>query len=597
MYKKVNEELNDESINTETKDSENKEKLEINTQKNKDNDISQDSVLTSRKKKNNRFKNKSRENNKIEPNIDPALAKKNTKRFAKSQFNDDIEEVVANGVRQPKQNKQTASHNIKKEPLKIKETPIVDENDKDKLIIAKNKKTDTFIYLPTKHRIANLMVLGLASSGKTSSILPLLLNQDLKNKNVGCTIFASDEDMVFKLYSLAKHYKRQVLLIKPSTNIHVLNEFLWMKDYDYEYIKNNIVDFEDAILKKKIVIIDMEYFKYRKNSKEAIIKLLSQYQVEMYNAKQSEMNNRGNKKTPSNYLYVDDAELYIKELIPILESGKSYNVSTTIFLKNRDLLIQNGVDYRPFIESNIRNYILMNGLGLNDIKYFSEKYEKPIHEIIGRKNGEIMYEILDESNSLAIGQGTIYQIDIKILDTIEQKAKKVKKQKIKFCKKIEKISNNIVFNKPINENNKDNINNKDIFTIINDAQEPYSDLPDNYKELDTSEKMHDNLLTEKFLDDMENSETEETFNFDESMENSEMNSIESSNNENKIETKNNALENLTEDEKAELDEINKKYPKVNLVEPNDNKKDISEIMESIMNSRHYLDPDEMDFND
>lgn len=564
--------------------------------KDKDSFENKEQLISQNKKQNrkfNKFKDKNgsglKSDTDIEPQIDPELAKKNTKRFTNNQNNNDENDIVAQNVRNYKNKKQdkpiqpNQSNQLNQSKTKkIKETPIVSNTDKDKLMIAKNKNTNNFIYLPTKHRKANLMVLGLTSSGKTSAVLPLLANQDFKNKEVGCTLFVSDEEMVFKLYALARYYKRQVILVKPSTEIRVLNEFLWMKDYDYKYIKNNIVDFEDAILKRKIVIVDMEYFKYRENSKEAVVKLLSQYQVEMYNAKQQEANRR-NKKTPTNYLYVDDSDLYIRELIPILELGKSYNVNTTIFLKNRDLLLQDGYDYRPIIESNIRNYIIMNGVGLNDAKYFGEKYNKSINDIIGRKNGEILYEILDESNSLAIGQAIIYQIDIKILQDLDKRAPKLKKQKINYCKKMEKLANGIIFRDNFTKediSNDDIPENSDIYSMIQSSPDPFSKMPDNYQE-----NLNKSMSYAEDMDLDDNSDKEVISELDQF--------IQVDNDEAKEKT---IIDELNPDEQKTFDEINKKYKDIDIIKPSENKKDISAVMESVMNKRHYLDPEKIDFN-
>lgn len=98
---------------------------------------------------------------------------------------------------------------IKEEkPEKSTKEKKVDDN---KLIIGLNDKGKE-LFIPEKSRFLNTLVLGTKGTGKTTSVLPMFVEQDLKRKNAGVTIICSTKEMSYNLYSLAKKYKRKILL-------------------------------------------------------------------------------------------------------------------------------------------------------------------------------------------------------------------------------------------------------------------------------------------------------------------------------------------------------------------------------------------------
>lgn len=367
----------------------------------------------------------------------------------------------------PKQKKDTPNARQNKKPqnkLFIKEIPSADKDDQNKLIIG--KKSEMNIYIPTKSRLSNLMVFGIKSSGKTDTVLTMLANQDMANKNIGATFFVNDESTAFQLFALAKAYKRKVEIIKPSTEIEVLNSFLWKEDFNYEYMNNEIVDFEAAISKKKIIIIDMEYLRYKNYAVIATKKLIKQFQIAMIN-----INSLKRGKSPIHYLYVDNSATYIKELADILTYSKSMNVGVTLLAQSREEFADvNDKNYKLLIDSNIRNYILMNAITIDDAKYFVDKFTNryDISHLMNRPEGQIIYEIVDSLNVRAVGLCTVAQINDSFRKELEVKAKRFKTSKLKYLKKAEHVGK-----APKKEYKSHEPKNFDIFSTVLNATEPY----------------------------------------------------------------------------------------------------------------------------
>lgn len=253
------------------------------------------------------------------------------------------------------------------------------------------------IFIPKQSRFLNTLVLGTKGSGKTTSLLPMFLEQDFNNKDCGATIIVSKNEIAYTLYALAKQYKRDVVILKPSISNEISNKFLWTNNYDYDYINEYIINYKEAVKKKKIVIIDMEILKHKNDGLRAVAMLLLQLQLDM---QETDITLK-----KEHYLYIDDANYYLPFLEFLLSYGDNYNIGLTLFMKSRKQLIKNGKDYSTLIDSNVRNVLLLNSLEKNDITYYKDRiYEyKQLTTFYNRNIYEILYEIVDNKGKRKCG--------------------------------------------------------------------------------------------------------------------------------------------------------------------------------------------------
>lgn len=345
--------------------------------------------------------------------------------------------------------------------------PTVSNNSRFTQILAKSdKKRD--IYIPEKSRYLNTIVVGNKNSGKTMRLLPIMAKQDIENKDCGATFVVGKKDIAYMLYAMAKKHKRKVYLLKPSTHVETANSLLWIDKYDYDYINDNVIDYKEVIKKKSIVIIDMEYIKYKNNSIRATAMLLLQLQLDMQEV------DKTLRKT--HFVYIDDAQFYLPYIETILMSGDEFNIGTTLFLQSRNQLKQKDKNYTSVIDNNIRSIILMNGLTMSDIEYYQKQfYEHNINLLINRKQGQIIYETIDSTNTRRNGFAEIIDLNEEYLNEMREKAIKIRKKMTKQKRKIEK---NIESNASI----------KTITSIIAEAKRGESMKNNNiYKETSSSE--------------------------------------------------------------------------------------------------------------
>lgn len=308
--------------------------------------------------------------------------------------------------------------------------PTVSNDSRFTQILAKSdKKRD--IYIPEKSRYLNTLVVGNKNSGKTMKILPIMAKQDIENKDCGATFVVGKKDVAYMLYAMAKKHKRKVYLLKPSTHVETANSLLWIDKYDYDYINDNVIDYKEVIKKKSIVIIDMEYIKYKNNSIRATALLLLQLQLDMQEV------DKTLRKT--HFVYIDDAQFYLPYIETFLMSGDEFNIGTTLFLQSRNQLKQKDKNYTSLIDNNIRSIILMNGLTMSDIEYYQRQfYEHNINLLINRKENQIIYETIDSTNTRRNGFAEIIDLNEEYLNEMREKAIKVRKKMMKQKRKIEK---------------------------------------------------------------------------------------------------------------------------------------------------------------
>lgn len=286
------------------------------------------------------------------------------------------------------------------------------------------------IHVTEKSRQLNTLVLGIKGTGKSENVLPSFAKQDFTADEAGCTFIVGTKDMAYTLYALAKlsgKKKKDIIMLKPSVNM-VVNSLFDMNEYDYDKIAG-LIDFKEAIRKKKVVIIDMEWEKYRNYAIKATAMLMIQLQMDMQDTKCTS-------KKPHN-IYIDDAYLYLPFIELFLVASKSYNLSVTLLMQSRRQFTQGGVDYSTLIDNNVRNLILMNGITYEDAEFYRKSliftkmfskndsskmetfikynndiievkelsngflisYNFNIREMLNRKAGMIIADIIDKNSS------------------------------------------------------------------------------------------------------------------------------------------------------------------------------------------------------
>lgn len=346
-----------------------------------------------------------------------------TKSFSESKLSNDLNSG------NKKNNKQ--KDNVVKETKPVNENLFKDDDEEDeinKIVIGLNDKKKK-IFIPESSRYFNTLVLGTKATGKTAGVLPLLVEQDLKNKDYGCTIVVSKNEMAYNLYALAKQYKRDVIILKPSINNEIANKFLWRNDYNYDYINENIINYKEAIKKRQIVIIDMEILKHKSDGLKAVAMLLLQLQLDMQETDITQ-------KKP-HFLYVDDGQYYLPFLENLFTFSDNYNLGITLFLQSRAQLTKNNKDYSYMIDNNIRNLLILNSLDKQDVDYYKERlYEyKASNLFYNRELTEICYETIDLTNKRKCGIAdykNIFEID---WEALNNKAKTFRNKLLKDKRK------------------------------------------------------------------------------------------------------------------------------------------------------------------
>lgn len=304
---------------------------------------------------------------------------------------------------------------MEQEKLETKKTEPVD----NRLIIGLNDKNKE-IFIHEKSRYFNTLVLGTKGTGKTVTVLPMLVEQDLKRKNAGVTIIVSSKEMAYSMYSLAKQYKRKVNLLKPSVNNEISNKFLWMQEYNYDYINENIINYKDAIRKKEVVIIDMELLKYKGDGLKTLAMLLLQLRLDI---QETDITQR----TP-HFLYADDAHNYLKFLEDLMVYSDSYNLGITLFAQSREQFLTPNKDYRPILDTNVRNTLLLSNISVTDYPFYKQKfYDKNSEtDFFSREPNTFLYEMINVAGNRMSGV-----VRFKKMITIDFEALAVKSKKIR----------------------------------------------------------------------------------------------------------------------------------------------------------------------
>lgn len=355
------------------------------------------------------------------------------------------------------------------------------------------------IHLTEKSRQLNTLVLGVKGTGKSNNVLPSFAKQDFTANDAGCTFIVGTKDMAYTLYALAKlsgKKKKDIIMLKPSANMGVISLFD-MNEYDYDKVKE-LIDFKEAIRKKKVVIIDMEWEKYRNYAIKATAMLMIQLQMDMQDTKSTS-------KKPHN-IYIDDAYLYLPFIELFLVASKSYNLSITLFMQSRRQFNQGGIDYSSLIDNNVRNLILMNGITYEDAEFYRKslifnkmfskndsnkmeaflRYNKDIievkelsngflisynfnaREMLDRKAGMIIADIIDKNTSRITKCCTLAVLSDKTMEDVRKLAIKTRKDMHKELgkPKIDKIEH--ISLQKLNEEEKCTVS--DVDTMISSTE-------------------------------------------------------------------------------------------------------------------------------
>lgn len=321
----------------------------------------------------------------------------------------------------------------------------------DKLVIGiKDKKS---VFIPQESRYLNTIVLGTKGTGKTTKILPMLVEQDFKVKKRGVTIITTKHEMAYNLYALAKLHDREkdIVTLKPSINNEISTKFIWEKEYNYDYINEFIINYKEVIKKGKIVIIDMELLKHKSDGLRAIAMLLLQLQLD---CQETDITQK-----KAHFIYIDDAFYYLPFLEYLLSFSDEYNLGLTLFFQSRNQFNTGKKDYTSLIDNNVRNTILLNSLTKEDVEYYSNRIyeEKGINNFVNRQSTSMMYEIIDSQYMRKAGT-VDYRDSINWKDIIED-AKKVRAKLLKKKRKeVEKkllTSIKIKYNEPIESENQE----------------------------------------------------------------------------------------------------------------------------------------------
>ena len=316
--------------------------------------------------------------------------------------------------------KQDITEEQKKQPKKIEDNRlIIGENDKGKEL-----------FIPEKSRFLNTLVLGTKGTGKTTGVLPMFVEQDLKRKNAGVTVITSSKEMSYNIYSLAKKYKRKIHFLKPSINNEITNKFLWTPTYSYDYINEYIINYKEAIKKKEVVIIDMEVLKYKGDALRSVAMLLLQLRLDI---QETDVTQRCH-----HFLHVDDAQYYLKFLEDLLLCSDTYNLGITLYMQSRKQLITKNHDYDSLVTNNVRNNLLLNNISTEDYEYYSKKfYEKASYnDFYNRELKTMLYETVDNMGVRRIGVSKFKKFLICDWEELESNSKRIRAKLLKEKRKM-----------------------------------------------------------------------------------------------------------------------------------------------------------------
>lgn len=273
------------------------------------------------------------------------------------------------------------------------------------------------------HRFGNTLVIGSKNTGKTTKLLPIMAQKDINNKECGATFIVGRKDISCMLYGMAKKAKRKIVFLKPSID-EGAKKLLGFKSYEHNRMKEEVIDYEEAISKKMIVIIDMEYALNGDDGIRATAMLLSQLQLSMHV-------NDDTKVSP-HFIYIDDSQYYLPYIELLLTCGDDYCMASTLFLQSKKQMSDEYHDYERMVEPNVNNYIFMNALVYEDSLYYQKQQVfYSYKEFVGRKRDVIICETKNEE-----GERHVTLDKMRVID--EEEIQGYLKTGLSYKKKMEK---------------------------------------------------------------------------------------------------------------------------------------------------------------
>lgn len=351
----------------------------------------------------------------------------------------------------------------------------VNEIKEDALLLSKSNAR-----ISEANRMSNTLVLGKKKTGKSNNILTSFAKQDFEKKDCGLTFVVSRKDMAYTLYEIARDAGRKakdIVMLKPSASFRIANEFVWQKKYSYNQVAD-FIDYKDAIKKKKVIIIDMEYSHYRDLAISATAMLLMQLQVDMQDV-QATLKRK-------HFVYIDDAYSYMPFIELLLTTGNEYNVGTMLFMQSREELNINSSEkenYTCLLDNNIRNLILTSGLNTSDAEFYRKqlisskllpyddsRLDQKLHlyananpnlvevkegkagyviyscysmnTMVCRKPGNIIYETIDSNGQKVSGTCQLLSVTEEYMKRIQKRAIKTRKKMTnEFMRQVPNLSN------------------------------------------------------------------------------------------------------------------------------------------------------------
>lgn len=221
---------------------------------------------------------------------------------------------------------------------------------------------DEFL-LPTEQRMQNTVVYGAIGSGKTRSMLLSMAVEQLGDTSSGATFICGRGNESWLLDRMANKMNRDVIFLHPLSDKGTA-DYIELEYTTGAETQKFLIDYIDAIKKKKIVIVDFHLSKTRKKGRIALVKLLYQLQRSITH----------NSDNSPHYVYIDDAEFTLPYIEELLKYGKESAVGTTLFLSSYKLVDSKSKELAYFLDANAATVITMNRLIHSDMVYFDNRF-------------------------------------------------------------------------------------------------------------------------------------------------------------------------------------------------------------------------------
>lgn len=253
------------------------------------------------------------------------------------------------------------------------------------LKLGTNKTSGDDVYLSSERRLQNTVVYGAIGSGKTRSMMMSMVLEQLSDVNSGATIFCGRGDESWLIDRMANKMDREVIFLHPDSD-RGTSDFLETEYRTGYEMQKELIDYVDAIQKKKIVIVDFDLAKTRNKGKQGLIKLLYHLQRAIVH----------NTEESPHYVFIDDAEFSLPYIEELITYGKNHNVGTTLFMSSHALIEARSRELSYFLDANCATTLVMNRLTYADVTYFDRRFygnidNKPFKR---RANNDVVIETI-----------------------------------------------------------------------------------------------------------------------------------------------------------------------------------------------------------